>query len=148
MAASNGNGLIPTGVTSDNTAGALLVEVEWTQSTTGPSTQALSGFYVCVESDAELAYTKSGSPATMATPCTDFDAVMRVNTAQILPETTTNTYDDNTAVKWDGSIRDMKTGNPEPDWHDPAVGGTASAVDVTVCAITFRRAFCAATPAS
>jgi hypothetical protein len=40
----------------------------------------------------------------------------------------------------------MKTGNPEPDWHDP--DGTASAVDVTVCAITFRRAFCATTAAS
>lgn len=92
MAASDGTGLIPTGVTSANTAGALLVTVDWTLGT-GTATQTLSGFYVCVDSAAELAYDKEGTASTMATPCADHDAVMKVNDAQILPKSDTNTYE-------------------------------------------------------
>jgi hypothetical protein len=55
MATSDGTGLIPTGVTSANTAGALLVTVDWTLGT-GTATQTLSGFYVCVESNAVFSY--------------------------------------------------------------------------------------------
>lgn len=84
------------------------------------------------------------TPVKYDTPCNDFSRVMYLNTDIILPEDADYTYEDTTLIKWEGSMRDLKKGEPMPAWDlTDDNNGPESKVTVTVCAITFRRSFCA-----